>query len=554
MAGLLDGLDKTQKAGLLEGLAELYAGLESAAARQRRSVRGGRREGTATALLDAVGSIPMQMVGAGKNMMDAAYTHPMGTSVADNPQYTGLVAENALNVVGLPALTGGVPAGAIAHGAARRGSRNRMIENADESRQAALEKRNEGRGSTNKVYATTAQMEKARGGGPEKGSIEYDIEELVSRISNTRKEGQNAVERALFPEQFPTVYDTPASSPQELFARQADPDAFFSNFTDRKTGGGILGANNLPEQRQGIRAYHGSPHDFDRFDMSKIGTGEGAQAYGHGLYFAENPKVAEEYKQALSRRNVTGSFDGAPLNEQRDWWATIDKVNQEDWRVGKLLDQYGRVGGSKEWFVNQARTEYRDQPQMLKAIDDFDKRMVASHRPGKMYEVNINAAPEQFLDWDRPLKEQPEHIRGVLDPINGRLQSSGNPYVPARLDSVGDVIQHGRAALGERGIEPSLRKAGIPGIKYLDQGSRGFQVQTTYKGQPYSDPIKFDSKHAAEQWAAEQRDKGFGADINQAGTSNYVVFDDKLIDILKKYGLLGGMTGGSGLLASGDEQ
>src|SRR5258706_8248564 len=33
-----------------------------------------------------------------------------------------------------------------------------------------------------------------------------------------------------------------------------------------------------------ITAYHGSPHDFDRFDLSRIGTGEGAQAYGHGLY------------------------------------------------------------------------------------------------------------------------------------------------------------------------------------------------------------------------------------------------------------------------------
>ena len=43
-----------------------------------------------------------------------------------------------------------------------------------------------------------------------------------------------------------------------------------------------------PTVVQGIRAYHGSPHDFDKFDLSKIGTGEGAQAYGHGLYFAEN--------------------------------------------------------------------------------------------------------------------------------------------------------------------------------------------------------------------------------------------------------------------------
>ena len=42
----------------------------------------------------------------------------------------------------------------------------------------------------------------------------------------------------------------------------------------------------------GIKAYHSSPHDFDKFDLAKIGTGEGAQVYGHGLYFAESPAVS----------------------------------------------------------------------------------------------------------------------------------------------------------------------------------------------------------------------------------------------------------------------
>jgi hypothetical protein len=59
--------------------------------------------------------------------------------------------------------------------------------------------------------------------------------------------------------------------------------------------------------------YHGSPHKFNKFDMSKIGTGEGAQAYGHGLYFAESPEVAKNYaemfamalkKDALLRRCI----------------------------------------------------------------------------------------------------------------------------------------------------------------------------------------------------------------------------------------------------------
>ena len=41
----------------------------------------------------------------------------------------------------------------------------------------------------------------------------------------------------------------------------------------------------------GMTVWHGSPYKFAKFDASKIGTGEGAQAFGHGLYVAENPKV-----------------------------------------------------------------------------------------------------------------------------------------------------------------------------------------------------------------------------------------------------------------------
>ena len=65
---------------------------------------------------------------------------------------------------------------------------------------------------------------------------------------------------------------------------------------------------------KGISAYHGSPYDFEKFDLTKIGTGEGAQAYGHGLYFAENPAVAEDYRKQLWSgiiRNIGARCNGA---------------------------------------------------------------------------------------------------------------------------------------------------------------------------------------------------------------------------------------------------
>jgi hypothetical protein len=73
------------------------------------------------------------------------------------------------------------------------------------------------------------------------------------------------------------------------------------------TAFGMLGASRIPGgapagsvgaggaklvQPEGIFAYHSSPYTFDKFDLSKIGTGEGAQVYGHGIYAAENPAVS----------------------------------------------------------------------------------------------------------------------------------------------------------------------------------------------------------------------------------------------------------------------
>jgi hypothetical protein len=59
---------------------------------------------------------------------------------------------------------------------------------------------------------------------------------------------------------------------------------------------GGMAAPNAPRSEI-IDAYHGSPHEFEQFSMDRIGTGEGAQVYGHGLYFAGNPEVARSYRK-----------------------------------------------------------------------------------------------------------------------------------------------------------------------------------------------------------------------------------------------------------------
>ena len=76
----------------------------------------------------------------------------------------------------------------------------------------------------------------------------------------------------------------------------------------RDTAQGVMMGTTAPGDvpPPGIVAYHGSPHSFDQFDTSKIGTGEGAQAYGHGLYFAGNEGVAQELQGRAGYSEDTG--------------------------------------------------------------------------------------------------------------------------------------------------------------------------------------------------------------------------------------------------------
>jgi hypothetical protein len=264
-------------------------------------------------------------------------------------------------------------------------------------------------------------------------------------------------------------------------------------------GAGLSGAS----ERQGIRAYHGSPHDFDKFDTSKIGTGEGAQAYGHGLYFAENEAVAQSYKQPLLGMARGQSGADVVARQAMSTSATPEAAIE---------------------FIQQTIAHLRKRgPEGEKAIREFYEPAIDIVRSGgkpdgRMYEVNIKANPDEFLDWDMPLSQQSEKVRAALNSIPEAQALQRQPIYPDlgpwRGSDLPVEILTSRSGTWPRSgmsqydpeISAVFRDAGIPGIKYLDQGSRS---------------------------AGE-------------GSRNYVVFDANLIEILKKYGLLG-MLGAGGM-------
>ena len=243
-----------------------------------------------------------------------------------------------------------------------------------------------------------------------------------------------------------------------------------------------------------IPAWHGSPHDIPMgrsMLMEKIGTGEGAQAYGHGLYVAEGKNVAKSYAAANKGRAAAseGWIDSLPKYKQMDVYNILQKQYPQQVKDAMLEDARLRLG----------EDVYAKVKERLNSSNLY--KLELSH-PDPAKEAATPLSPNDFLHWDLPLSQQPEHIRNAWGDFV-QLSKSKNPNIKMpTVDNpnltgaslVSGLSQSNRGGLTQNETSEFLRQRGIPGIRYLDAGSRG---------------------------AGE-------------GTYNYVLFDPKLANIVGK--------------------
>ena len=241
-----------------------------------------------------------------------------------------------------------------------------------------------------------------------------------------------------------------------------------------------------------LDVYHGSPHKFDRFDASKIGTGEGAQAYGHGLYLAESPDVAEEYATALARpqtsatvRGKSVKFDsGAPQGADQFAVLMLKSANGnilkaiENTKLGK-----NTVGG---YFNNTP--DLADS--IIELLRSKQVENVTELANKNFYKVDLpDEQIAKMLDYDKHLSEQSPEVQKILLPYQKEIGSSfgtGEQTLKAiaferRMKGLDD---------SPAAVSQQLRDMGIPGIKYLDNTSRGAGTGTrnfvTFPGEEQS--------------------------------------------------------------------
>lgn len=207
-------------------------------------------------------------------------------------------------------------------------------------------------------------------------------------------------------------------------------------------------------------AYHGSPHDFDKFTLDHIGSGEGANAYGWGLYFASNKQVAKFYKDKLAK--------GDPKDPKA--------------KANEIINKYfhGDEARAISDVATQAEIDRAPDPEFARAVISAmrDGSYKDAEMGGKLYEVEI-PDDHEMLAWDAKLKAQPDVVKKAIDAIPSDDVMSAWKTNGAWENITGAALYSHLAGDGLRGNTEKAKAAsllfnslGVKGIKYLDAGSR----------------------------------------------------------------------------------
>ena len=200
----------------------------------------------------------------------------------------------------------------------------------------------------------------------------------------------------------------------------------------------------------GMTVFHGSPYKFSAFDPTKIGSGEGAQAYGYGHYVAESPEIAKQYQPRDS------NFEESILKKYEQAEKSGDYASMqiyEDFLIHKSPDEIAET-------IAEAGFTGKDLTNAQNALKQATK-LYQSQGQSALYKIDLpDEQIDKMLDWDAEISKQTSEIQKLAKQYGLNMDDLG-----------GDLVAAMNAKLPE-GAE-AMRSAGVPGIKYFDAQSRG---------------------------------------------------------------------------------
>lgn len=291
----------------------------------------------------------------------------------------------------------------------------------------------------------------------------------------------------------------------------------------------------VPQSDDYITAYHGSGSDFEKFDLGKIGTGEGMQAYGHGLYFAEAEKVGKAYKDELGS---VVKYEGKPILSKNKIVGTTGDQDLDD----LIIQDMGNIKKSirdAEKKVDEAY-KYGSAEEFQWWQENLEKLKIAKNKveiedTGKLYEAKLKATSDELLDLDKTLSKQNKAIKKKLNSVLDKQLIELNPNLSSRVLDEFQPSDTLREALEQRIILGRYNQIGIDNIEqYFDkQLGDALRVFMSEIVGPKSTSAALNSAGIKGNKYLDQ----FSRSDSKGATRNYVIFDDRIIDIAKKYGV-----------------
>ena len=288
-------------------------------------------------------------------------------------------------------------------------------------------------------------------------------------------------------------------------------------------------------------AWHGSPHDFDTFDLGAIGTGEGNQAHGWGLYFAKDKKVSDLYRRELSLihdvdKGTLFKVDVPDTKTMIDEQQSLNILSKETKQslnaaINALPEQ------EKEVFIN----EYTNSPLFnhyaKKGIDELGSKF-------NQLDTEYNLLKDKYLD---------KYIEGELNTITqrtiNRLAEKYNIDLKALKENP-DSIKDVKNQLDTMWFN-AFTEYGMASKKYREiywgKYKEDFSTLLNDSGINGRDFYLALSKALGGAKKASEHLNEYGVKgITYVGEQDgrcYVVFDDKAIKVIEKYNQsINGMT------------
>ena len=274
-------------------------------------------------------------------------------------------------------------------------------------------------------------------------------------------------------------------------------------------------------------AWHGSPHDFDTFDLGAIGTGEGNQAHGWGLYFAKKKSVSRNYQKVLSKRLGTTN-------------PKLFKVEIPDEKT--MLDEDKYFKEQNKDIINKIVSAVNDlEIDKRKALLDYYKEH-PSYTTNQEYKKLLGKIQSIKQDRDYIADALTNNVNKIKEKIAREAAAEyGYNFDELKADNtfemakklIGEINEKLSALEKEKEVEGAKEK--IKEDKILESIGDTF-TKTPYTGRDVYVALSkaFGSDKGASEFLNSTGVKGITYDGYTDGRC-YVVFDDKAIKVIEKY-------------------